>query len=99
MAVIQFQQLSMAEAEQCVAEIWTCLEEYQIPSPTMSFEFHGPRWTSITVNIEDPIAADTMLTRLSRWIETENGAAPLSFVLAAAAHVAPSYPASRSRRK
>ncbi len=71
MVVIQFQRLSMAEAEQCIAEIWTCLEEYHIPSPKMSFEFSDPLRTSITVNIDDSVAAKTIATRLSHWADTQ----------------------------
>lgn len=71
MAVIQFRQLSLAEAEQCVAEIWTCLEEYHIPTPTLSFEFRDSFRTSIRMNIDDCIAANTMVGRLSTWIETK----------------------------
>ncbi len=73
MAVIRFRQLSMAEAEQCVAEIWTCLEEYNMPSPTIAFDFRGPLRTGIKMSIDDPVAASVMLTRLSTWIETQIG--------------------------
>lgn len=71
MAVIQFRQLSLAEAEQCVAEIWAFLEEYHIPTPTLSFEFRDPFRTSIRMNIDDCIAANTMVDRLSTWIVTK----------------------------
>lgn len=71
MSVIQFQQLSMAEAERCVAEIWTCLEEYDIPSPALSFEFCDRLRTNIRMHIDDPVAANTMLSRLSAWIKTK----------------------------
>lgn len=71
MAVIHVEQLSMTEAEQCVAEIWTCLEEYHMPSPPISFEFRHPRQPSIKVEIDDPVAANTMVTHLSTWIRTE----------------------------
>ncbi len=73
MAVIRFRQLSMAEAEQCVAEIWTCLEEYNMPSPAIAFDFHGPLRTGIKMSIDDPVAASVMLARLSTWIETQIG--------------------------
>ncbi len=73
MAVIRFRQLSMAEAEQCVAEIWTCLEEYNMPSPAIAFDFHGPLRTGIKMSIDDPVAASVMLTRLSTWIESQVG--------------------------
>ncbi len=63
----------MAEAEQCVAEIWTCLEEYNMPSPAIAFDFHGPSRTDIKMSIDDPVAASVMLTRLSTWVETQIG--------------------------
>jgi hypothetical protein len=73
MAVIHLRQLSIVQAERCMAEIWTCLEEYDIPSPEMSFEFRDALRTDIRMRIEDPVSADTLATRLSGWAGTVSG--------------------------
>lgn len=72
MAVIHFKELLMPEAEQCVAEIWICLEKYHIPSPIISLEFCYPLRTRITLNIDDPVAENTLRARLSDWVEEQN---------------------------
>ena len=65
MAGIQFRQLSMAEAERCISEIWTCLEEYQFASPKMSFSCVDASTVSFTIELEDAIAENMLMTRLS----------------------------------
>ena len=71
MTVVQFQLRSMAAAEQSIAEIWTCLEEYDIPSPAVSFKFHDSERVTVTMHIDDSVAANTVLARLSTWVGTE----------------------------
>ena len=65
MAGIQFRHLSMEEAERCIAEVWTCLEEYQFSSPKISFDRKEASSVSFTVYFDDPLATSTLLTRLS----------------------------------
>lgn len=72
MTVIQLQLRSMAAAEQSIAEIWTCLEEYDIPSPAVSFKFHDRGRVTIAMRIDDSVAANTVVARLSTWVGTEN---------------------------
>jgi hypothetical protein len=55
MAIIRFSNLPMADAEEVIAEIWSCLEEYDIPTPEMEFSF-APTTVSMQVR-----------TRESRW--------------------------------
>jgi hypothetical protein len=69
LAIIQFQKLSMKEAEQCVAEMWVCFEECDIPTPSISFQFGHPSHVSFTVGIIDPVAAAAVLARCSTWLE------------------------------
>jgi hypothetical protein len=65
MTVVQFQLASMAVAEELIAEIWTCLEEYNIRSPALRFKFHDSGLITIAAHIDDAVAANTVLMRLS----------------------------------
>ena len=65
MTGIQFRHLSMEEAETCIAEIWTCLEEYRFTSPTMSFSWLNGSTVSFTIELDDPIAESMVMTRLA----------------------------------
>lgn len=65
MTVIQVQLASMALAEQVIAEIWTCLEEYNIPSPALSLRFHDRGRVTVAAHFNDAVAANTVLTRIS----------------------------------
>ena len=67
MAMIQFRRLSIEEAENCIAEIWTCLEEYQLPSPKMYFDCPEGSGITMTINVDDPVAENTLLARLSGY--------------------------------
>ena len=72
MSVVQFQLLSMAEAEDVIAEICGCLEEYDVPTPEIAFSFHGGSRVSITMRIDDAIAANMVKLRLATWFAVEN---------------------------
>src|SRR6185437_5348286 len=48
---IQFRHLSMEEAERCIAEIWTCLEEYQFSSPKISVNYLDGCTVSFTIEL------------------------------------------------
>lgn len=72
MVVIRFKELLMPEAEHCVAEIWTCLERYHIPSPTISFEYCDSLGVRITLKVDDPVAANTLRAWLLDCVEEEN---------------------------
>lgn len=71
MSVVQFQLLSMAEAEDVIAEISGCLEEYDVPPPEMAFSFHGRSRVSITMRIDDPIGANMVKLRLATCFAAE----------------------------
>jgi hypothetical protein len=71
MRVVQCQRLSISEAEDVVAEIYGCLEEYNVPMPKMAFSFLGGSRVSITMRIDDPIAANMMHLRLATWFTAQ----------------------------
>jgi len=65
MSVAHFQLLSMSEAEDVVAEVCGCVEEYDIPMPDMAFGFRGRSRVNIAMRIDDPIAANMIYLRLA----------------------------------
>jgi hypothetical protein len=71
MVVIEFRRLTMHEAEEALAEMWNCLEEYDIPSPRMAFDFAGDERVSMDVFMDESIWADIMMLRLSNCAATE----------------------------
>ena len=68
MSVVQFRRLSMSEAENVMAEICRCLEEYDVAEPEMAFSFHGFSRVSISVRIDNSIAANMVNLRLASWL-------------------------------
>lgn len=65
MTVIEFRRLSMPEAEEVIVALWSCFEEYDAPSPRMTFEFHGRAGVTMWLHIEDPALADVVAIFLS----------------------------------
>jgi hypothetical protein len=64
MAFIHFDVMSMADAEEAIAETWRFLEQYDIPSPDMTFAFRGRSRVKITLRFDDPADAETMMLHL-----------------------------------
>jgi hypothetical protein len=65
MPIIYFRVLSIGDAEEAVAETWRVLEEYEIPSPSMMFTFHGRSGVKIALRVDDAVNAQTLMLRLS----------------------------------
>lgn len=70
MSVIKFHRLFMADAEEVMAEVWNCLEEYEIPSPYLGFQFDGRGRVTLHFQFDDPGRADMVALRLSEWMPT-----------------------------
>jgi hypothetical protein len=68
MAVIELDRLSLPDAEEAIAEIWSCLEEYGIPSPIMSVDFHANAKVTMGFTFDEPIGAQLVSLRLSSWM-------------------------------
>ena len=65
MTTIEFRSLTLPEAEQVLAEIWNCLEEYILPSPHMIFEFGDVDSVSLRCRIGEPFWGLLVAMRLS----------------------------------
>jgi hypothetical protein len=65
MADINLYGLSLSEAEEAIAEIWNCLEEYNIPSPVMSAKGGANSRMTIGFSFGEPIWAALVSLRLS----------------------------------
>jgi hypothetical protein len=70
MAVIEVDHLSLPDAEEAIAEVWSCLEEYSIPSPIMSVDFHANAKVTMAFTFEEPIGAQLVSVRLSNWMQS-----------------------------
>jgi hypothetical protein len=68
MVVIELDRLSLPDAEEAIAEIWSCLEEYGIPSPIMSVDFHANAKVTMGFTFDEPIGAQLVSLRLSSWL-------------------------------
>lgn len=68
MAIVEFRKLSLSEAEEVVAEIWNCLEEYHIPSPQMNFAFGEGDAVTMDCRFREPLWARIVATRLANWL-------------------------------
>lgn len=68
MVVIELNGLSASEAEEALVEIWSCLEEYVIPSPRIVFAFRADNDVDMEISIEEPLWAEMVTARLSRWL-------------------------------
>jgi hypothetical protein len=65
MKVIYFKLLSIPDAEDAIAETWSILEEYDIPSPKLTFTFRGTSQVKIALRVDDPVDAQTVMLRLA----------------------------------
>jgi hypothetical protein len=65
MKVIYFNLMSIPDAEDAIAETWNILEEYDIPSPKLTFIFCGRSQVNIALRVDDPVDAETMMLRLA----------------------------------
>jgi hypothetical protein len=77
MIAFEFPGLSMPEAEEVIAALWCCFEEYDVPSPAMTFKFHGGARASVLVHIKDAAVAKVVARFLSDW-KHSNGAIPIA---------------------
>ena len=68
MATIEFRSLSVQDAEQVLAEIWNCLEEFDIPSPRLVVKFRGQTEVTLRCRFDEQLSARIVAMRLSRWI-------------------------------
>jgi hypothetical protein len=57
----------MSEAEEAIAELWSCLEEYGIPSPKLKATCANKRITIELSALDEPLWAKLVDTRLSNW--------------------------------
>jgi hypothetical protein len=73
MPVIYFRLLSIPDAEDAIAETWNILEEYDIPSPGMTFTFRGRSRIKIALRVDDPVTAQTLMLRLAPWVPSQTG--------------------------
>src|SRR5215470_12519292 len=67
MIAIEFRNLSMSEAEEVITALWCCFEEYDVPSPAMTFKFSSCTRASMQVHIEDANLARIVTQFLSNW--------------------------------
>jgi hypothetical protein len=68
MADIYLDSLSLLEAEEAMAEIWGCLEEYNIPSPKIFVDARSNSRIAIKLRFEEPLWAEVVAVRLSTLI-------------------------------
>jgi hypothetical protein len=73
MAVIELDRLSLPDAEEAIAEVWSCLEEYGIPSPIMRVGFHANAKVTMGFTFDEPIGAQLVSLRLSNWMRGSVG--------------------------
>lgn len=64
MADVNLEGLSWPEAEEAIAEIWSCLEEYDIPSPALSVDVGTSSRITVGFSFEEPIWTDLVSHRL-----------------------------------
>jgi hypothetical protein len=67
MITIEFRDLSMPDAEEVIVALWNCFEEYEVPSPAMTFGFRRGARATVQVHIEDAALADIVTEFLSNW--------------------------------
>lgn len=67
MATIKIDRLTMAEAEAVIAEIWKCLEEHNLESPSLSLIFRRGGHVGFSFGFDEPLGAELAAQRLSAW--------------------------------
>jgi hypothetical protein len=70
---IEFRGLSLQEAEEVLVDVWNCLEEYAIPSPSMAFDFAGTAEVSFRMRFGEPLWARLVANRLSSGTMARDG--------------------------
>jgi hypothetical protein len=67
-SAIKLRGLSMSEAEEAIAELWICLEEYSIPSPPKLKIFRTHNQITIEMSrFEEPLWTKFVDTHLRNW--------------------------------
>jgi hypothetical protein len=66
--IVQLVFLPLPEMEEAIVEIWKCVEEYQMPSPKLKFDFQGDTAASMALHVEDRVSFAILSARLSNWI-------------------------------
>jgi hypothetical protein len=52
MTIIRLRRLSLCEAEEALAALWICLEEYGIPTPHIDFHFEAAGRATLSLRID-----------------------------------------------
>lgn len=64
MAEINLEGLALPEAEEAIAEIWSCLEEYDIPSPAVRVGLRADARMNMKFDFDEPVWAELVRVRL-----------------------------------
>ena len=67
MSAIKLRSLSMSDAEEAIAELWSCLETYGIPSPKLKATRTNKRITIELSGFDEPLWTTLVDTCLSNW--------------------------------
>jgi hypothetical protein len=67
MSAIKLRGLSVSESEEAIAALWTCLEEYGIPSPKLKVSRANSRITIEIAGFDEPLWAELVDTYLTNW--------------------------------
>jgi hypothetical protein len=67
MFAIKLQGLSISEAEEAIAEVWSCLEEYSIPSPRLKATRANKQITIELSGFDEPLWTKLVDSYLSNW--------------------------------
>ena len=67
MSAIKLRGLSLSEAEEAIVELWTCLEEYGIPSPKVKVSRTDRRVTMELSGFDDSLWTELIDTYLTNW--------------------------------
>jgi hypothetical protein len=67
MLAIKLQGLSISEAEEAIAEVWSCLEKYSIPSPRLKATRANKRITIELSGFDEPLWTKLVDASLLHW--------------------------------
>jgi hypothetical protein len=67
-ATIEFRNLSVPDAERVLAEVWNCLEEFELSSPRLAVKFRGEAEVTLQCRFSETLSARLVAMRLARWI-------------------------------
>jgi hypothetical protein len=68
LATIEFRNLSVQDAERVLAEVWNCLEEFEVPSPRLAVKFREGAEVTLQCRFSETLSARLVAMRLARWI-------------------------------